>query len=206
MAITWRLKELMTDRGIRSSAELARRLRDLRGEDGSLSDVQVYRLVEQGPSRLSMDMLESLCVVLGTTPAELLTRDVVGLPSSMLGTFLAASAASAGHHNACAGRNASMRFHPGDPFGKALGWLWSTGRRDQAALLVADYLAEMRVHNPNRVEGELLTWDDLKFGIRMALNPNDVPLNEQDELIEHMDKHVPGLFGRPLDSLNDPNG
>lgn len=205
MAITWRLKELMTERGIRSSAELARRLRHLRGEASSLSDVQVYRLVEQGPSRLSIDMLDSLCVVLETTPAELLTRDVEGLPTSLLSTLLVASASSAAHENACAGRGAGMRFHPGDSFGKVLGWLWRTGRRDRAALLVHDYLAQMRVHNPHRVAGELLTWDDLKFGIRMALNPADVPIDRQDEFIEYLDKHVPGMFGQSVKALNDPN-
>lgn len=69
--LTWKLRAVMADRGIRFSADLHRRLMEVLGSDAP-SQVQVNRLVRVTPSRLSMRTLEGLCLVLNCSPDELL--------------------------------------------------------------------------------------------------------------------------------------
>lgn len=59
-AFTWRLPELMATHGMRSSTELIPRLAR-RGID--LSRPQVYRVVHQPPTRMSLTLLAALCDV-----------------------------------------------------------------------------------------------------------------------------------------------
>ncbi len=65
---TWRLRELMANRGKFTATELVPLLRE-RGVD--LSASQIHRLVSGTPERLSLQVLSALCDILACTPAEL---------------------------------------------------------------------------------------------------------------------------------------
>lgn len=73
-------------------------------------------------------------------------------------------------------------------------------------VFVADYLSEMRKHNPHSPEpGSRLTWDDLKFGIAMAIRtPYDLSETLVDELCAHLESAVPGFYGAPLAERRQP--
>lgn len=210
--IEWRLSELMRMRGIRSTAALRRRLAEHRGEAPGLSQAQVYRLTEgQRPELLNLDTLGALCTALDTTPAELLTSDVAGVPSKVLDILLIDFALATGHYKLCGPGQAAAdpnakADNPGDPFGKVVAWLWRSGRAARAAQLVAEYLAEMRIHNPNHpAEGSRLTWSQLKQGIRTAINtPYDLSTDEVDELCAYLEANVPSYYGKPLVELEQP--
>lgn len=209
--IGWRLSELMRMRGIRSTAALHRKLSELRGEAPGLSKAQVYRLTEgRTPELLNLDTLGALCTALDTTPAELLTSDVAGVPNKVLDTLLGNFAGAAAHYTLCGVGPAAevdpMLVHPGDPFGQVVAWLWRTGRGPRAAQLVADYLAELRIHNPNHpAEGHRPTWSGLKYGIRMAINtPYELSRDDVDKLCAYLEANVPALYGTPLAELERP--
>ncbi len=69
MGIRWHLRELMADRGMFMTTDLAPHLAE-RGIE--LSREQVYRLVTQRPERLNVYVLAALCDILGCTPNDLL--------------------------------------------------------------------------------------------------------------------------------------
>jgi DNA-binding Xre family transcriptional regulator len=212
VTIDWRLSELMRMRGIRSTAALRRRLAERRGEVAGLSQAQVYRLTEgRSPELLNLETLGALCTALDTTPAELLTSDIDGVPNPVLDILLGHFAMATAHYKLCgygraAGGTDSMMGHPGDPFGTVVAWLWRSGRGGRAAQLVADYMAEMRVYNPHRpAEGDMLTWTELRNGIRMAINtPYQLTTDEVDELCASLDVNVPIRYGKPLAELEQP--
>lgn len=67
---TWRLAELMAARGLHNTTDLI----PLLGERGiSLSRPQVYRLVNQRPERVSLQMVAALCDIFECTAADLVT-------------------------------------------------------------------------------------------------------------------------------------
>ena len=66
---TWRLEELMHERGIHQITALKR---ELRSHGIDLSSSQVHRLVTQRPERLNLDVLAALCEILACSPAELI--------------------------------------------------------------------------------------------------------------------------------------
>lgn len=65
----WHLRQLMAERGMFATTELAPLLAE-RGIE--LSAAQVYRLVVQTPERLNLRTLVALCDILEVTPAELI--------------------------------------------------------------------------------------------------------------------------------------
>jgi len=67
----WRLRALLAERGVFSSAELV----PLLAEHGvRLSDTQVWRLVTGKPERLNLHTLMVLCEILQCTPNDLINR------------------------------------------------------------------------------------------------------------------------------------
>lgn len=67
----WRLRALLAERGVFSSAELV----PLLAEHGvRLSDTQVWRLVTGKPERLNLNTLMVLCEILDCTPNDLINR------------------------------------------------------------------------------------------------------------------------------------
>jgi DNA-binding Xre family transcriptional regulator len=67
---TWRLAELMAARSLHNTTDLI----PLLGErDITLSRPQVYRLVNQRPERLSLQVVAALCDIFDCTPADLIT-------------------------------------------------------------------------------------------------------------------------------------
>jgi DNA-binding Xre family transcriptional regulator len=66
---TWRLEELMHQRGIHQITALQRELYES-GID--LSSSQIHRLVTQSPERLNLEVLAALCEILSCSPAELI--------------------------------------------------------------------------------------------------------------------------------------
>lgn len=92
----------------------------------------------------------------------------------------------------------------GDSFGKVLSWLWRSGRHHKAVVLAADFLSEMRQHNPYAPEaGQRLTWADLRIGIGQAVNtPYDLSAEELNELCDHLETNIPSYYGTSLAELN----
>jgi DNA-binding Xre family transcriptional regulator len=74
MGIRWNLRKLMAAQDMFQTTDLV----PLLAERGiQLSREQVFRLVTQVPSRLSMDTLAALCDILGCTPNDLIEVEVV---------------------------------------------------------------------------------------------------------------------------------
>ncbi len=67
--ITWRLRNIMADRGMFKTTDL---VEPLRRENVTLSKEQIFRLVTQPPQRLNVEVLAALCTVLECTPNDLL--------------------------------------------------------------------------------------------------------------------------------------
>lgn len=67
--VYWRLREVMTERGVRSVAALRRLLKD---HYPFISEVQLGRVVGQLPERLNMALLIALCHALECSPGDLL--------------------------------------------------------------------------------------------------------------------------------------
>ena len=67
---TWRLAELMAARGLHNTTDLIPLLAE---RDITLSRPQVYRLVNQRPERMSLQVVAALCDIFECTPADLLT-------------------------------------------------------------------------------------------------------------------------------------
>lgn len=137
-------------------------------------------------------------VVMGVRQLE---REVP--PPAVLETMLVDVAVATAHDDLCSPYSTMKRgdvWHPGDPFGKVLAWLWTTGQEDHAASLVADLLAQARYHNPHGVEPRL-AFADLLDGIPMSL-PNGTSQESADALVEHLREAVPKYFGD--DDLDAP--
>ena len=69
--VAWRLRSVMAERNVRFATDLHRRLGEVLGPD-TPSSVQVARLVRGTPGRLTMRVLDGLCVALDCTPDDLL--------------------------------------------------------------------------------------------------------------------------------------
>lgn len=67
----WMLEELMWQRRIKTSAELARRLREYNIE---ITGIHLSRIVRERPLRLSADLLEALTEVLDCSMDDLMPR------------------------------------------------------------------------------------------------------------------------------------
>ncbi len=67
---TWRLAELMAARGLNTTTDLV----PLLAERGiTLSRPQVYRLVNQRPERVSLQLIAAVCDIFSCGPGDLLT-------------------------------------------------------------------------------------------------------------------------------------
>ncbi|WP_440714193.1 helix-turn-helix domain-containing protein [Gordonia sp. FQ] len=67
---TWRLAELMAARGMNNTTDLV----PLLAERGiTLSRPQVYRLVNQRPERVSLQLIAAVCDIFSCEPGDLLT-------------------------------------------------------------------------------------------------------------------------------------
>jgi DNA-binding Xre family transcriptional regulator len=67
----WRLRELMAQRGLFTTAHLAPLLA---AHGVKLSDSQIWRLITGRPERLNLRVLIVLCEILDCTPGELIER------------------------------------------------------------------------------------------------------------------------------------
>ncbi len=67
--IEWRLHTVMSDRGIRTAAELWRRLQPY---GITLTSHQVARVVANAPARLNTELLVAICSVLQCSPNDIL--------------------------------------------------------------------------------------------------------------------------------------
>jgi DNA-binding Xre family transcriptional regulator len=67
---TWRLAELMAARGLHTTTEL---IPLLAGRGIELSRPQVYRLVNQRPERVSLQVIAAICDIFGCGPGDLIT-------------------------------------------------------------------------------------------------------------------------------------
>jgi DNA-binding Xre family transcriptional regulator len=69
MGYDWQLRQIMADRGMFQTSDLAGPLAE-RGI--TLSREQLWRLVSQPPQRLSLDVLAAMCDILGCGPSDLI--------------------------------------------------------------------------------------------------------------------------------------
>ncbi len=84
----WRLAELMAARGLHNTTDLIPLLAE---RDISLSRPQVYRLVNQRPERVSLQVVAALCDIFDCTPADLLTTTASDARVRKTGTASASS-------------------------------------------------------------------------------------------------------------------
>src|SRR5215472_18750132 len=80
---TWRLAELMAARGLHNTTDLIPLLAE---RDITLSRPQVYRLVNQRPERMSLQVVAALCDIFECTPADLLTTTAADVRVRKTGT------------------------------------------------------------------------------------------------------------------------
>lgn len=69
MALEWRLREIMTERQIKSGAELGRRLQDTAGY--RLSAPSICALMKEQPRLVKADTMDALCMTLSCMPSDL---------------------------------------------------------------------------------------------------------------------------------------
>ena len=72
MALEWRLRRVMAERGIWTGAELARLLWEKAGY--RLTAPSISDLMSRQPRQLKMDTLDALCTALDCSPGELLAH------------------------------------------------------------------------------------------------------------------------------------
>lgn len=92
----------------------------------------------------------------------------------------------------------SRVVHPGDPVGRLLAWLWTSGQEDVAMRWLADLVAELRVHQPNPVR-PAITFDELLAGLAFAF-PDDLEDRDRDALIDRARNDVPQYYGGDLNA------
>lgn len=88
-------------------------------------------------------------------------------------------------------------MHLGDPFGRVFAWIWREDP-DQAMLLLADYLAVLRDHNPVADLDPPVRLDDVLRGLRPAL-PHDFSEADYHAVVTRARREVQGYYGA------DPN-
>ncbi|WP_248488502.1 helix-turn-helix transcriptional regulator [Tsukamurella sp. PLM1] len=86
VSYTWRLPELMAARGLHNTTELIPLLAE---RDITLSRPQVYRMVNQRPERVSLQVIAALCDIFECTPADLLTTTAADARVRKTGTAAA---------------------------------------------------------------------------------------------------------------------
>lgn len=119
---------------------------------------------------------------------------VVKLNSLLITSFAIAEAEL---HLRYGDRKRTDLFHPGDNFGKISYWLWCT---DKNALwrMMADYMSEIRQHNPHAPDPRL-AFSDLLVGLAFAL-PSYVTPEESKRLIAEASVQVPVFYGADMDA------
>ncbi|ALE73556.1 Cro/Cl family transcriptional regulator (plasmid) [Pseudonocardia sp. EC080610-09] len=80
---TWRLAELMAARGLHNTTELIPLLAE---RDITLSRPQVYRLVNQRPERVSLQLIAAICDIFDCRPDDLLTVTATDARARKTGT------------------------------------------------------------------------------------------------------------------------
>jgi len=80
---TWRLAELMAARGLHNTTDLIPLLAE---RDIHLSRPQVYRLVNQRPERVSLQVVAAICDIFGCGPDDLLTVTAADVRARKTGT------------------------------------------------------------------------------------------------------------------------
>ena len=83
---TWRLAELMAARGLHNTTDLI----PLLAERGiTLSRPQVYRLVNQRPERVSLQVIAAICDIFSCGPEDLITVTAADVRARKTGTSAA---------------------------------------------------------------------------------------------------------------------
>lgn len=90
-------------------------------------------------------------------------------------------------------------YEPGQPaglqipptFGRVVAWLWEVSESDEAAVLMADYMACVRVHDELVDDhSPRVRFEDVLRSLRLAL-PADV---DADRLVQYLRAKVPGYY------------
>jgi hypothetical protein len=83
-----------------------------------------------------------------------------------------------------------------DPVGAIFAWLWDTNR-DEAAIMIADYMAELRVHGELAEDGPTVSFEDFLRGLRRAIPRS---FADKAEVTPYLRREVPQYYGRGLDT------
>lgn len=99
-------------------------------------------------------------------------------------------------------------YTPGDSllvpptFGRIVAWLWEVSSTDEAAVLIADLMASLRIIEERADEGPPVRFADVLKSLRTAL-PSD---SDADRLIQYLRDEAPGYYHGddpdPADDLN----
>ena len=91
-------------------------------------------------------------------------------------------------------RGRPNHLHPGTLTGEVLAYLW-TDDHDEAMIFIADYLAELNVHNPDAGTFGPVTLEELLRGLGLCMPPG---FDELDALSAKAQQDVPGYYGSPV--------
>lgn len=97
-------------------------------------------------------------------------------------------------------------FHPGDTIGSLIGQLWKCGEKDFLASIVAEYMAQMRDHAPNRPEaGNRLTLEVFIASLREAINQDSLNLTNADieSIQDFLNREVPVRYSHNPDLIDE---
>ncbi|MGL4177527.1 MAG: hypothetical protein ACRCSN_15785 [Dermatophilaceae bacterium] len=107
-------------------------------------------------------------------------------------------ATSAAHRLLCSPYHRLARegvAHPGDLYGKVLGWLWTSGQENRAIMLIVDLVGELRHHNPYVPEDDRVAFSTVLAYLPLAL-PGDMNERFVQTLVNRAKAEVPKFFGQ----------
>lgn len=89
-------------------------------------------------------------------------------------------------------------YEPGQPddlqippsFGRVVAWLWEVSQADEAAVLIADYMACLRVHDELVDDSPNVRFDDVLRTLRHVLPKG----TDAERLIQYLRAKVPGFY------------
>lgn len=120
------------------------------------------------------------------------------IPHLVREVMLGGVAGSSAHHTVCVEKlERGKVWHPGDPIGRVIVWLWRADRRSHAASMLGDYVAQVREHNPNAPDPRP-AFSDLIKALPYAL-PGATD-QEAAEIVEYMRVEVPRYFGASIEA------
>ncbi len=91
-------------------------------------------------------------------------------------------------------RGRPNHLHPGGLTGEVIAYLWADDH-DEAMIFLADYLAELNVHNPDAGTFGQVSLEELLHGLNLCMPSG---FDQLDALVAKAQQDVPGYYGSPI--------